>query len=42
MSWTNFFLVPLIMLCALGGTVGLLKLITRFNNRGGEDKNTKQ
>lgn len=42
MSWTNLFMVPLIMVCALGGTVGLIKLITRFNNRNANDKNTEQ
>ena len=30
MSWTNIFMVPLIMACALGGTVGLIWLIKRF------------
>jgi flagellar biogenesis protein FliO len=30
MNWTNIFMVPLIMVCALGGTVGLIWLIRRF------------
>jgi len=30
MSWTNIFMVPLVMACALGGTVGLIWLIRRF------------
>ena len=31
MSWTNIFMVPLVMACALGGTVGLIWLIKRFS-----------
>jgi hypothetical protein len=30
-------LVPVIMICATAGTIGLLKLIKRFNKRNGTD-----
>jgi len=30
MNWTNIFIVPVVMACALGGTVGLIWLIRRF------------
>jgi len=40
MSWTNIFMVPLIMVCALGGTVGLVSLIKHYHNRN-DNKNNK-
>ena|GEM_PF-614641 len=30
MSWTNIFMVPLVMACATVGTIGMIKLIRRF------------
>lgn len=36
MSWTNIFMVPLIMACATGGTIGLLYLIRRFRGKSGK------
>jgi len=42
MSWTNIFMVPLVMVCALGGTVGLIWLIRRYHNRSDKNKNTDQ
>lgn len=38
MSWSNLFMVPLIMICATGGTIGLLWLIRRYHNKNNKDK----
>ena len=45
MSWTNIFMVPLVMACVLGGTVGIIRLIRRFalgGNGGGVKTGTSE